>query len=1060
MQVENWLNTDLGRKIWEGKYRYNNETLTEWFDRVSGNDPDVRKLIQEKKFLFGGRTLSNRGLNNGSYSNCYSSGYVEDDLVDIMNVNTKLALTYKAQGGQGVSLSKIRPKGCLIGGRYQSDGIVPIMEMYNKTTESIMQGGSRKGALMLSIDINHKEAETFITIKSDLSKINKANLSVEIDDYFMEIVKLSYESGIEHKINIKRTYGVQEIEYEIIPIKLYKTLIKQAHSNAEPGVLFINKFRNYNLMEFIDSYQIETCNPCQPSWATVLTKDGIRTIGEISVGDKIWSEEGWTNVVNKWSTGVKEVKEFRTTSGIFYGTDNHKLVSRGIKVEAKDCESVDSLAGCIPTIVKHDPNIIMDGLVLGDGTIHKASNDLVLLCIGKDDIDYFDSEIKELIIKHRPGIKEECYEIKTNIQHYELPHTYERTIPIRYYNGDVDIKLSFLRGLYSANGSVVSNRITFKTSSSNLRDQLQIMLSSVGIRSYFTTNKSKDVEFKNGTYTCKESYDINISNDRDKFVRLIGFIQDYKNQKINLNVRLQKPKSYPIIYNNYISTEEVFDITVDNKTHTYWTGGVNVSNCGEQPLPKDGACNLGSQNISEYVLNPFTSKAGFNWDEFKKDVKTCVRGLDSIIDENLENHATNEQRIKAIAYRNIGLGVMGFADALIKMGYIYGDKESVEFTSLLIRTQLISAIEESVNLAKIKGVFPEYKPELFDATILKGLFSKEEIEGFKLIGIRNCSLLSIAPTGSLGSMFNISTGMEPNFAFYFNRKTEALGGVESYHKVFAGIAFDYTNQFNTTDLPEYFVSSHVINWKDRIDMQSAAQQYIDTAISATINLPETITVEEVEKLYLYAWEKGLKGVTIYRDNCREGILTLDKKEEIKSEIFFERPESLDAKVIHFLNDTTPWVAFIGIKQEKPFEIFSGPEDIDLFPIPKSVQVGQIIKTKENNITRYDFRYTDKYGYINTLGGLSRMFNKEYWNYARLLSGMLRNQVSTSSVVEIIDSMHSDSESLHSWKNGVIRALKTFIKDGTKSTQKCSCGGDIIYTGGCKECKECGWSQCS
>jgi len=494
MQIEQWLTTDLGSKIWEGKYRYNNESLEDWFDRVSGKDPEIKKLIQEKKFLFGGRTLSNRGLNNGSYSNCYSSGYVEDDLVDIMNVNTKLALTYKAQGGQGVSLSKIRPKGTLIKGRYESDGIVPIMEMYNKTTEAIMQGGSRKGALMLSIDINHKEAETFIAIKSDLNKINKANLSVEIDDDFMKSVKLSYETGLEHKILIHRTYGLQDIWYEIIPIKLYKLLIKQAHANAEPGVLFTNKFRNYNLMEFIDSYQIETCNPC-----------------------------------------------------------------------------------------------------------------------------------------------------------------------------------------------------------------------------------------------------------------------------------------------------------------------------GEQPLPKDGACNLGSQNISEYIIKPFTPNASFNWEEFSKDVKICVRGLDSIIDENLENHAMLEQRIKAEKYRNIGLGIMGLADALIKLGYTYGDTNSISFIEKLIKKQLISAIEASVELSKQQGSFPEYRPELFDATILKELFSKEEVELFKKVGIRNCSLLSIAPTGSLGSMFNISTGMEPNFAFKFNRKTEALGGKESYHEVFAGIALDYTKKFNVSDLPEYFVSSHNIN---------------------------------------------------------------------------------------------------------------------------------------------------------------------------------------------------------------------------------------------------------
>lgn len=743
MNIEQWLPTELGQKIWNNKYRNNSESLDEWFDRVSGNNEDVKKLIQEHKFLFGGRTLSNRGLNNGSYSNCYSSGYVLDDLNDIMRINTNLALTYKAQGGQGASLSKIRPKGCLIGGRYESDGIVPIMEMYNKTTESIMQGGSRKGALMLSIDITHKEADTFITIKSDLTRINKANLSVEIGDDFMEIVEESYRTNIEIPMNCIRTYGAQTIEYTIIPIKLYKLLIKQAHLSAEPGVIFTNKFRNYNLMEFVDKYQIETCNPC-----------------------------------------------------------------------------------------------------------------------------------------------------------------------------------------------------------------------------------------------------------------------------------------------------------------------------GEQPLPANGACNLGSINLSKYVT--WESKK-FNYSDFKNDVAICVRALDDIIDENLNNHALVEQKEMSYKYRNIGLGIMGFADMFIKMGIKYGSHESLRETSLILREMFKAAVEASVSLAIEKGSFPEYTPEVFDSTILKNVFTEKELSLFKQFGIRNCSLLSIAPTGSLGTMLNISTGIEPNFALKYIRKTESLeGNKESYHNIFAGIALEFTEIYKIEDLPDYFVTSHDIKWKDRVALQGIAQKYIDTAISATINLPENINVEEVEELYLKAWRSGIKGITIYRDKCRDGILNTGLPNVKKSDTFADRPDILDAQVIHFINEGKPWVAFIGTKENKPFEIFTGPHDLETFPVPKSVTSGTIIKVKNGTDTsRYDFQYTDKYGYTNTLGGLSRNFDKEYWNYARLLSGLLRNQVDVAWVLDIVEGMYSDSESLHSWKNGVIRALKIFIPDGTSTGEKCpECKNDIIFTGGCKQCSHCGWSKCS
>lgn len=213
----------------------------------------------------------------------------------------------------------------------------------------------------------------------------------------------------------------------------------------------------------------------------------------------------------------------------------------------------------------------MDGLVLGDGSVHKASNNLVYLCIGKDDEDYFSSEIQDLIIQHRPGLDEYAYEIKTTIIPDELPYTFQREIPERYFKADQKTVLAFLRGLYSANGSVVKTRVTFKTASSKLRDQLQILLSSVGIRSYYTTNKSKRVKFSNGDYVCKESYDVNISTDRDIFYENIGFLQDYKMKKllVTLDGIKKSDKHHDIISTTYLATEEVFDITVDNKSHTY-----------------------------------------------------------------------------------------------------------------------------------------------------------------------------------------------------------------------------------------------------------------------------------------------------------------------------------------------------------------------------------------------------------------------------------------------------------------------------------------------------------
>lgn len=264
MTVEEWLGKDntLGIDIWTKKYQYNGESFDDWLNRVSGGNEHIKNLIIQKKFLFGGRTLSNRGLNRGSNSNCYSRGFVEDSLDDIMLTNTQIAKTFKAQGGQGISLSHIRPKGVTIGNNFESDGFIPFLEIFNTTTASISQGNSRRGALMASCDVWHKDIIDFITVKSDNNKINNCNLSVEIDDDFMKYVQDYYINGTETTVTVRRIYSGHEVVYQVTPIKVYKLICDYARKHAEPGILYVNRLRNYNMMEFIDEYKIETTNPC------------------------------------------------------------------------------------------------------------------------------------------------------------------------------------------------------------------------------------------------------------------------------------------------------------------------------------------------------------------------------------------------------------------------------------------------------------------------------------------------------------------------------------------------------------------------------------------------------------------------------------------------------------------------------------------------------------------------------------------------------------------------------------------------------------------------------
>ena len=717
MTIEQWLNNDqLGIDIWNNKYRHNNETLDEWFERVSGGNKDLKELIIQKKFLFGGRTLANRGTDKGSMSNCYSHGFIEDSLEGIMDAAKNIAMTYKAQGGQGLSLSKIRPKGASIAGKFKSDGIVPFMEIFNTVTESVSQGGSRKGALLMSLDINHPEAETFMTIKSDLKKINKANLSVEIDNAFMQ----------------KMLTGDPESN------RLFNILCEQACKYAEPGVIYSDKFRNYNLMEFVDSYQIETCNPC-----------------------------------------------------------------------------------------------------------------------------------------------------------------------------------------------------------------------------------------------------------------------------------------------------------------------------GEQPLAKHSACNLSSINLSEYVINPFTTAVTLDYDTLFNDIYTIVQAMDDIIDENLQFHALQEQKDQVLKFRNLGIGVMGIHDMFIKMGIVYGSKESIECISTIMHHVFRSSIYASAHLADMRGNFPGYDPKIWDSEIIKNNFSSDEIADLKAQNkLRNCSLLSVAPTGSIGTMLSISTGVEPWFSKSYIRNTKSLhGDQEVSYEVWAPVI---KQAIDLNWHPETLITANEIDWKGRIGIQAAIQLRCDTGISSTLNLSKTTTPNDIKKIYIEAWKQGLKGVTAYVDGSRDPILVTSKSE----------PKVKENKVT--LNTITPI-------SRKTIGTTIGATHC------KKCACGTLYITtnldKDGNLVEV-FTHTSK-------GGICQAnLNAE----TRLISLGLRSGIKIEEIEDQLKGIHCPACQMAKAKGQPIdgmscpdiisRTIKEFTDSGwticsqyqeekpivTNSTietkDKCpECGEPLVRQSGCRSCTNCGFSYC-
>ena len=1051
-----------------------------------------------------------------SASNCFVISPAEDSMGGIHRTDEEQAQLMKRRGGVGHDISNIRPKGLPTANAAGStDGIGVFMERFSNTTREVAQNG-RRGALMITCSVHHPEIETFINIKKDKKKVTGANISVKLTDEFMNAVKNDTEYTQKWPVDSNSPVIIKKVRARDI----WNEIISAAWESAEPGILFWDNAEKYTPSDIYKDFGFKSVstNPCQPKWATVLTPNGIRTIGDINIGDLIWSETGWTTVINKWSTGIKQVKAFRTNAGVFYGTENHRLVSNGVKIEAKSCKNIDLLSYKNEDFIFKNSEDIIDGLVFGDGSVHKASKELVYLCIGENDKDYFDSEISSYITKHRPGIKKYAYEVNTSLVSDELPLTYDRIIPTRFVHGSKQKVAGFLRGLYSANGSICGNRVTLKTSSFKVVEDVQLMLSSIGIKSYYTTNKSKIISFNNGSYKCKDSYDVNISTDRDIFLNNVGFIQKYKNDKLlNIIKTINKPshikKTYEIVSIEDVSNEEVFDITVSNDTHTYWTGGLNVSNCGEIILSPYDSCRLITLNLYSFVDNKFTNSASFDYAKFGKYVKIAQRLMDDLLDIELEqinkiinkiNSDPESVDIKSVELnlwkkikhacetgRRTGLGITALGDAIAALNIRYGSDESIVTTEKIYKTLAIKAYESSIDLAEERGAFPIWNYDLEkDHPFIKRIISElsnEYQEKYKKFGRRNIALTTTAPTGSVSTLTQTTSGIEPAFMVKYSRRkkinssdsdakvdyVDSLGDkwqvFDVYHKGFQ----DWMNVTGKTyaefeESPYYKATSNDVDWLASVKIQAVAQKWICHSISKTCNLPNSATKELVADVYMAAWEEGCKGFTIYRDGCRDGVLiSSDKKEEVKKPdtvtdlLNWDRPEKLPCDIHHVNISGESWIIFVGKSLEgDPCELFGGLSS--KIVLPKKIKSGYILKTKKKrgDVSIYDLTYgeDDDKAVIKDIGEI--FANPTQGDFTRAFSLMLRARIPLHLIVNQMQK--NEQSDMYSFSRVVARVLKKYIKEGTTIKQKCpNCGSEsLVYIEGCLTCSSCGYSKCS
>lgn len=544
-------------------------------------------------------------------------------------------------------------------------------------------------------------------------------------------------------------------------------------------------------------------------------------------------------------------------------------------------------------------------------------------------------------------------------------------------------------------------------------------------------------------------------------------------------------------------------------TSSVYPGFKNVSTnpCSEIAMQGGDSCRLIALNLFNFIDKPFTTKAKFNYKKFYETTYEAQRLMDDLVDLELEAIERILAKIESdpepadikevevntwkLLYnagkkgRRTGLGFTALGDTLAGLGLKFDSTNAIEAVEKMMKTKCEAEFDSSIDMSIERGKFADFDPKIENTSEFVQMLKQELPQTYSRMmrfGRRNISISTVAPTGTLSILAQSSSGLEPVFMLSYKRRRKVNPQEKNARVDFVDPMGDSWQEFTVyhhklklwmetngeTDIsksPYNGSTAPEIDWQKRVELQAAVQKYTTHSISSTINLANDVSVDMVGRIYLEAWQKGLKGITVYRDGSRTGVLVAAEKSEsneIKESKPPKRPKLLDAEVVRFMNHDEKWIAVVGVLNGKPYEVFTGRAE-DSFSIPQWVEKGWVIKNSSDGKKRYDFQFLDKEGYRVTIEGLSRSFNKEYWNYAKLISGVLRHGMPLPHVVNLIENLNLYNENINTWKTGVERALKKYIPDGTKAVDhKCNdCGSPdgLIYEEGCIKCKNCGSSKC-
>ncbi len=1069
------------------------EKKKEWHDKFYS-------VLEKYKFVPGGRIMFGAGQNRKvTLLNCYVIPVKSDSIDGIFQWCKEAAKTYSYSGGVGTDISVLRPRNAPVhNSAMYSTGAVSFMNIMSETTGVIGQAG-RRGALMITISVDHPDVLEFIKVKRNLKNVRYANISIRITDEFMKAVEKDTDFTLRFEND-----SVKRIEKTIRARDLWNELVNSARDWAEPGLIFWDNVTRYSPSEYNGMNVIST-NPCTTGETLVLTPSGWVRVDSLKVGDEITTAYGTSKPISEIyiheSQDVYRVKftdggEVNVTKGhIFHtregraGKDRYWNKFWNIEKRLSDIKVGDMVR--VPKI-----NIVPNNSIDTHGTPYKEYGFMVGALLGdgcytpkvvarghvKIASDFREKEWNDKIIRTFRHISENititssgrdngCYiylqkagtQFLLNQTLLKPAFSFEKEIPTEYINSNIELHKGIIDGLVSTDGNINMDKtnpaLRISSTSKKLLNGVRSILFFYGIHAKIYTTKA--TKSKVGDREIKGKHEASAlyvyGADLAKFASIFDIshpekqkrLDQLKDMSVGTSTDFSKIKSI-----EYVGKETVYDI-YEEETDTWITNGYVSRGCSEQPLQAYGACDLGHVNLKEFVKSPFTSNAAVQWNELDKTIRYAVRFLDNVLTYNDKKHALQEQSDACRDSRRIGLGFTGLADMLVMLRIKYDSQESLEFIDSLMDRMKSVAYDESTEIAKEKGSFP-----LFDAQkhlsmpFIKERLGPELQEKIRKQGLRNVAILTIAPVGSGSVLAGTSSGIEPIFAFGYTRRSESLS--KEFFKVYHPSVLEYMKMFNLNsdeNLPEYFVPAHKIKADFRVKLQGIVQQHIDSAISSTVNLPENTTVEEVSAIYMQAWKAGCKGITVYREGSREGILITDEKEKEnktkREEEAWKRPSAMVGETVKFkMPDTTLYVtvnSVDGIVKEVFINIGkSGSEDKSY-----SEAVGRLISL-----------YLQQGGtiqeVIKNLKGIQG--NGVAWdNGVKLLSV-------PDAIAKAIDvaTKGSQQKQLHViGKEGKIAAEKTVDKDGNEGMEMCpKCQNEtLVNENGCISCKTCGYSKC-